>query len=142
MSRDKFKKVYLKENPPSDPVIPGPGTYQPQNGAFNKTQSGFTLKSRNAVSSAFYVTNRYIPGPGTYNETRATDNNLGYYMSSRFKSPGGAVIPRNGAKRFDNPQLRKSAELPGPGRYSDKSWLMTRKTVSGLGIINKSTRKS
>lgn len=28
MSREFFKKVYIKENPPVDPNVPGPGQYQ------------------------------------------------------------------------------------------------------------------
>jgi hypothetical protein len=27
-SREKFKKVYLKENPPIDESVPGPGNYK------------------------------------------------------------------------------------------------------------------
>lgn len=64
----------------------------------------------------FFDPTKKFPGPGSYNATNATDNKLGFCMSSKFRSPGGPVISRSG-KRFDHRDQRRSMEIPGPGAY-------------------------
>lgn len=54
------------------------------------------------------------PGPGTYNGQTASENKNGFYLASRYRSPGSAVISKNG-RRFDNRDMRRSMEIPGPG---------------------------
>jgi hypothetical protein len=49
-----------------------------------------------------------FPGPGSYNGQRTAENKNGFYISSRYKSPGNAVISRSG-KRFDDNDMRRSA---------------------------------
>ena len=43
--RDKFAKVYLRENPPTDPSAPGPSHYSVNRSCIEG--SGFTMKPRN-----------------------------------------------------------------------------------------------
>jgi hypothetical protein len=44
----KLIKVYLKEHPPSDMSIPGPGSYNANPKAVEKNNGSFTLKPRTA----------------------------------------------------------------------------------------------
>jgi hypothetical protein len=67
-SREKFKKVYLRENPPRDPAVPGPGEYKPVS-AFSQRE-GFSLKSKQDFTSAFYDPKKYVPGPGSYLDSK------------------------------------------------------------------------
>jgi len=121
ISREKFKKVFLKENPTQDPLIPGPGTYSPtQEGTFtivDKTK-GFTLKPRlNDSTTAFYSRNSQFPGPGSYEERESIDNGkAGFYVSSRYRNPGCMLMNSQGA-RFKSFHLKKESLLPGPGQY-------------------------
>ncbi len=57
---------------------------------------------------------RKNPGPGYYDPSRALENKNGFTLSSKFKSSGAAVISKTG-KRFDNRDMRRSMEIPGPG---------------------------
>mmetsp|Transcript_8246 Transcript_8246/g.7655 ORF Transcript_8246/g.7655 Transcript_8246/m.7655 type:complete len:91 (+) Transcript_8246:417-689(+) len=59
-----------------------------------------------------------FPGPGAYNALSAYENRNGKYVTSRHKSPGNVVIPSYG-QRFENFDLRRSQEIPGPGQYVD-----------------------
>lgn len=61
-SREKFKKVYLRENPPRDASVPGPGEYKPKE--MFTAREGFSLKSKQDFTSAFYDPKRFVPGPG------------------------------------------------------------------------------
>lgn len=47
IAREAYLKVYVKENPPSDKSIPGPGAYQIQPKIGNEAQK-FTIKGRTA----------------------------------------------------------------------------------------------
>lgn len=67
-----------------------------------------------------------MPGPGTYNDDKASEAKMGgFYVSSRYRSPGGIMISRNG-ERFDNSAYKRSGAIPGPGNYNDRAWLATR----------------
>mmetsp|Transcript_21148 Transcript_21148/g.15469 ORF Transcript_21148/g.15469 Transcript_21148/m.15469 type:complete len:136 (+) Transcript_21148:410-817(+) len=60
--------------------------------------------------------NKSFPGPGQYNELAGYENKNGHYFTSRMKSPGCVVISKQG-KRFEDLDLRRSQEVPGPGQY-------------------------
>jgi len=55
----------------------------------------------------FWDPTKKFPGPGTYNGLNAYENKNGHYITSRYKSPGCAIISRQGL-RFDNKMLRMS----------------------------------
>lgn len=57
------------------------------------------------------------PGPGQYIRVSGEKGGRNvFYLDSRYKSNGSAVISRSG-QRFDNNDLRRSREVPGPGQY-------------------------
>ena len=119
LSREKFKKVFLKEHPIHDPAIPGPGSYDPsQEGTFTKKDKnkGFTFKPKLKDSTtAFYSRNSQFPGPGSYEEKESLDNDkTGFYVSSRYKNPGVPLMSSHGS-RFKTFHLKKESLLPGPG---------------------------
>ncbi len=47
ISREAYSKVYIKENPPTDKNVPGPGSYQVQPKFSNEAQK-YSLRGRNA----------------------------------------------------------------------------------------------
>jgi hypothetical protein len=51
--------------------------------------------------------NKKFPGPGAYKVTEVYENRNGHYVISRYKSPGCAIISRQG-KRFDHSDMRRS----------------------------------
>lgn len=53
LSREHFKKVYLKENPPCDISTPAPGKYNPKTDYSIKSPPKFSMRPRTAVSSSF-----------------------------------------------------------------------------------------
>lgn len=53
-------------------------------------------------------------------------------MVSRYKSPGNAVISRYG-QRFENRDLRKSMDIPGPGSYDGQ--IIFHKTKKNYGVV-------
>lgn len=69
MSREFFRKVYLKENPPRDKNVPGPGAYEQKS---EKSQIKYSIRPKTAVHSAFQNYTKGYPGPGTY-EMSKTD---------------------------------------------------------------------
>jgi len=142
MSRDKFKRVFLKEHPTHDPLIPGPGSYSPvQAGSFNQThQRGFTLKAKLHDSTcAFYSRNKGIPGPGSYEEKEAMSNSSGFYVSSRYTNPGCPSMSRQG-QRFKQALALADRDSPGPGHYEQDSGKVTRDSLTRMGKINKGDR--
>lgn len=78
-----------------------------------------------------------FPGPGSYNAAKCSENKNGFYISSRYKSPGNPVISREG-KRFDDHDMRRSMLIPGPGQYV-QSVEKVRKNY-GVAIIGTSQR--
>ena len=74
VSRDFFKKVYLKENPPRDVSVPGPGHYRPNTTLTEQNGGLFSIRPKTANSSAFQNFTKFVPGPGTYNISRGTEN--------------------------------------------------------------------
>jgi hypothetical protein len=53
MSREYFKKVYLKENPPVDPSVPGPGQYTVKRDATERSPSKYSLRPKTAKDCSF-----------------------------------------------------------------------------------------
>lgn len=117
MSREFFNKVYLKENPPKDPSVPGPGQYSVKKEYTEKTPSKFSLRPKTAKDHSFQNYTKFVPGPGAYQIT-ASDSKNGYIMNSRYKS-GGSIVISNGTKRFAS-NMRGSLLVPGPGNYQPK----------------------
>jgi hypothetical protein len=82
LSREHFKKVFLKENILSDPCVPGPGQYRiPQ--MMGHEGHLVSIKGRNHKEK----TDRtgWIPGPGAYQPKLEFDAQ-GRYFVSRLKS--------------------------------------------------------
>ena len=80
---------------------------------------------------------KLFPGPGSYNAQKTSENKNGFYISSRYKSPGNAVISKQG-KRFEDYDMRRSALVPGPGQYQNipnKVW-----KNFGVAVIGTSKR--
>ena len=121
MSREYFKHVYLKENPPVDLSVPGPGSYQMKSDIANDYSVKFSMRPRTAMNSAFQNFTKNNPGPGAYNHISQAKDKAGntravFSYHSRMKSSGGVAISRGGP-RFDRSLLRASIDNPGPGRY-------------------------
>ena len=72
------------------------------------------MRPMSQYASMFNDPTKKFPGPGAYNGQTASENKGGFYLSSRYKSPGNAVISRQG-KRFEDYDMRRSAAIPGPG---------------------------
>lgn len=115
MSREFFKKVYIKENPPLDASIPGPGAYMIKPEAIEKQAQRYSLRPRTAVGGAFAGAMRDGPGPGAY-DLKSTENRNGHCYVAKYKSSGGVIISRTG-ERFDRQSSRKGNDVPGPGNY-------------------------
>ena len=60
-------------------------------------------------------------------------------MMSRYKSPGTAVISKEG-RRFDNSALKRSMEIPGPGNYNGAESMIKVKTLIGAHEFGKERR--
>lgn len=53
MSREHFKKVYLKENPPVDSSIPGPGAYyNTQNHSIERDSLKYSFRPKTILDSS------------------------------------------------------------------------------------------
>lgn len=102
MSREFFKKVYLKENPPVDPKVPGPGQYTPKRESSEHTPSKYSLRPKTAKDCSFQNYTKFVPGPGAYAGNLASENKNGFIANARYKSGGSIVISRGG-NRFNNP---------------------------------------
>ena len=118
MSRDYVQKVYLKENPPVDIRVPGPGQYQVKREVTEYSPAKFTCRPKTAKDKSFQNITKFVPGPGTYSQ-QASESHNGFIVNSRYKSSAKAVISR-GKYRFDNSSMKTSAAIPGPGLYQLK----------------------
>jgi Sperm-tail PG-rich repeat len=91
LSRDHFKKVYIKENPQVDASVPGPGQYD--HTASMKLMQGvmYSLRPKTTKDSSFQNFTKHFPGPGTY-ELNATEDKNGFCFVSKYKSSTGTKI--------------------------------------------------
>jgi quinol monooxygenase YgiN len=94
--------------------VPGPAAYNINNSYVDRASAAFSLRPKSTYASMFNDPTRKNPGPGYYDPSRALENKNGFTLSSKFKSSGAAVISKTG-KRFDNRDMRRSMEIPGPG---------------------------
>lgn len=120
LSREHFKKVYIKENPQADASVPGPGQYD--HNATIKQMHGvmYSLRPKTTKDSSFQNFTKGFPGPGTYELTAAEDKN-GFCYVSKYKSSTGTKINSttnaNSSQRIDVNLMRRSMQVPGPGNY-------------------------
>jgi hypothetical protein len=117
LSREHFRKVYLKENPPVDITVPGPGQYEVKRNAVESSASRYSLRPKTAKDSSFQNPTRGFPGPGQYTQKASEGGPTGFIVNSKYKSGGCAVISRGGS-RFDSSALKTSGAIPGPGNYA------------------------
>jgi hypothetical protein len=96
--------------------VPGPAAYTPKPEATEKSPAKYSLRPCTSYASMFNDPTKLFPGPGHYNGQKCSENKGGFYISSRYKSPGNAVISRQG-KRFEDYDMRRSMAVPGPGQY-------------------------
>ncbi len=66
MSREHFRKVYIKENPPVDASVPGPGQYVVKRDFTEKSPSKYSLRPKTAKDCSFQNYTKFVPGPGAY----------------------------------------------------------------------------
>lgn len=74
--------------------MPGPAAYTPKPETVEKSEAKYSLRPCTSYASMFNDPTKNFPGPGSYNGQRAAENKNGIYISSRYKSPGNAVISR------------------------------------------------
>lgn len=98
--------------------MPGPAAYTPKPEILEKSPAKYSLRPCTSYASMFNDPTKHFPGPGSYNGAKASENHNGFYISSRYKSPGNAVISRQG-KRFEDYDMRRSMAVPGPGMYQN-----------------------
>lgn len=119
MSRQFFQKVYLKENPPVDVRVPGPGHYTPKREYTETSPSKYSLRPKTAKDHSFQNHTKFVPGPGAYSGNTASENKNGFIANARYKSGGSIAIGRFQG-RFNTPSMRPSNQVPGPGNYTLK----------------------
>ena len=90
-----------------------------KNGFVEKQGAAFSIRPNTSYSSMFNDPTKKFPGPGSYDPMKAIENKNGYTVYSKFRSSGGVVISKSG-KRFDNRDMRRSMEIPGPGSYHSR----------------------
>ena len=119
IAREAYQHVFLKQNPPRDPCIPGPGTYKISND-LGKDSVKFTMRPKTtALSTKFNIDAviSKIPGPGTYNAL-PTISEKGPQFNSKWKSSTASVFHPPQSARFKYEATEK--EHPGPGQYDPK----------------------
>ena len=124
LSREHFKKQYLKENLGIDPIVPGPGQYDLE--TTKKLHQGlmYSLRPKTTKDSSFQNTTKGFPGPGTY-EMSATEDKSGFCFVSKYKSSTGTKFHvlsagnLTGSDRIDVNMMRRSMQIPGPGNYEN-----------------------
>ena len=156
LSRDHFKKVYIKENQQVDTCVPGPGRYD--HTASMKLMQGvmYSLRPKTTKDSSFQNFTKNYPGPGTY-EMNATEDKNGFCFISKYKSSTGTKINsitpgnHNASQRIDVNLMRRSMQVPGPGNYDDHeklkmdargSYQFSKWRGSGAPVFSRSQRNT
>jgi len=116
LSREAYSNVYLKENPRHEKSVPGPGAYNPDPHAQEKSLS-FSLRPKTAFGSAFDSAKNSCPGPGNY-DVASSISRTGHLFNAKYKTSGAPIIKGN--TRFDLHSARRSSQSPGPGHYDSK----------------------
>eukprot|EP00347_Sterkiella_histriomuscorum_P018891 403343777 len=138
-SRDKFEKVYIKENPPRDKNVPGPGAYTVKQDYTIKGSAAYSMRPNSNYASMFNDPTKKFPGPGQYNGQSATENKNGFTVQSKYKSSGAVAISKGG-QRFDHRVYRNSMEIPGPGKYYQAQLKQSLTRHYGTAIFGKERR--
>lgn len=156
LSRDHFKKVFIKENLLPDSSVPGPGQYDHSVTLAQMKGIQYTLRPKTSKDSSFQNHTRGFPGPGTY-EMSATEDKNGFCYVSKFKSSTGTkfnmISPGNhtASQRIDVNLMRRSLQVPGPGNYDNHeklkmdprgSYQFSKWRSSGAPIFSRSNRNT
>lgn len=125
IAREAYSKVYIKESPPIDKSIPGPGQYvvPPKIGDAQKyTMRPKTINPCNDLTYSYVfvesmTTIRINPGPGAYEMKPALNQNGAYFNSKYHNSMATTMAPSRSLRFLE---LKNSPEKlnPGPGRYT------------------------
>lgn len=107
--------MYLKENPPKDKGIPGPGAYNfsPKLGT---EASKYSIKGRTA-NPLLLTSTRHNPGPGAY-APKNEMNETGKYMIGNVHNSLAPSFSLPSLKRFQ--YVDNNKHFPGPGTYAPK----------------------
>eukprot|EP00350_Pseudokeronopsis_sp_OXSARD2_P009928 CAMPEP_0170548716 /NCGR_PEP_ID=MMETSP0211-20121228/6940_1 /TAXON_ID=311385 /ORGANISM="Pseudokeronopsis sp., Strain OXSARD2" /LENGTH=220 /DNA_ID=CAMNT_0010854339 /DNA_START=98 /DNA_END=757 /DNA_ORIENTATION=- len=116
VARDAYSKVFIKEAPPPDKSIPGPGQYRIQ-GLLGSAEK-YTLRPK-TVNQEFNTTIRFNPGPGQY-EPKPSLNSQGSYFVSKFRNSLAQTMAPSRSQRFISFKNSPQKLNPGPGQYSPK----------------------
>ena len=123
--RDGFSKTIYNDRIGSnkrlyqpDPVVPGPGAYEPLH-PIGVGSKSFKLKGKILYGSVSYsgrqAERRGVPGAGTYEDTLSL-NNLGLYNQNSQFSNSKAAKWNPPHDRFFRPRVTTD-ENPGPGQH-------------------------
>lgn len=107
IAREAYSKVFIKEHPPRDPSVPGPGAYA-ISGVVGHENPSFTMRPKTVNHcKSFYFSDHILeilsaknsPGPGAY-EPKAAINDKGSYFLSKFKNSMATSIDPPASGRF------------------------------------------
>lgn len=116
----------MKENPPCDKAIPGPGTYTvtPKIGneakkysIYGRTQNHCNIQYPIFIHLVNLTTQRNNPGPGAYEPKIGISSN-GVYLVSGYKNSRAPNFSLPTLSRF---AYGKNENVPGPGTYGLKT---------------------
>ena len=96
ISREAYKKVYLKNSPVRDASLPGPGNYE--------MREGNNAKKISMLGKTFYnPSSNVVPGPGAYSPKPSIsptgaqfDSRIKSSMAPSFSSPSIAASNQRG----------------------------------------------
>jgi hypothetical protein len=130
ISREAYKKVFIKHHPCPDLSLPGPGTY-PVITFIGKEGRKSTIKGK--IANCGFVNYRETsPGPCAYSLTTSI-NPTGHYIFSNYKNSMAARFNPVNSKRFQEEPKKVDKEKPGPGCYQVVNG------ISGKGVYYLST---
>jgi hypothetical protein len=118
IAREAYSKVFIKEAPPNDRTIPGPGQYA-STALIGNQGAKFTMRPK-TVNMQFKTTAMFTPGPGQYQVPQSV-NEKGNYFVSKYKNSSATVINPARSVRFKEiPGISVSKQNPGPANYEPK----------------------
>lgn len=103
--------------------IPGPGNYTYDNKSIGKDCLNTKLKSFASKTGYFDIKNSEVPGPGQY-PIQPLLNKQGKQCLSKFLNQNITKFNPKVSKRFNyvDREMKKKNQIPGPGKYNDKSY--------------------